>query len=165
LLSRLYLHEVAREQLANWPAQVIAVETPIHWLEATRRMANSAGIQHVGSRIQRACQGTCIYGHNDKKFENLKGLLWTFDSSPVRVRDHSDFPQQQKKIDLLAPEEICAAIEQTIEQSFGMEVEDVAIATCRLLGLARVSGKCGRSLKRTEIAFSITVAWNYDVRA
>lgn len=57
----------------------------------------------------------------------------------MQVRDRSDFSQQQKKIDLVAPEEICAAIEQTVEQSFGLATEDVAIATCRLLGFARVS--------------------------
>jgi len=39
----------------------------------------------------------------------------------------------------VAPEEICAAIEQTVEQSFGLDNEDVAVATCRLLGFARVS--------------------------
>jgi hypothetical protein len=140
-LGHLDLHEVAREQLANWLAQVIAVETSIHWLEATRRIADSAGIQRVRSRIQRALQGDCIYRHNYKKFQNRKGSLWTFEPSAVQVRDRSDFLQQQRKIDLVAPEEIFAAIEQTVEQSFGMEAEDVAIATLRLLGLARVSGE------------------------
>ncbi len=133
------LHEVSREQLANWLKQVVSVEGPIHWLEAARRIADAAGVQRVGNRIQKAFQSACNYGHMYKKFENRKGFLWTYEPSPTRVRDRSAFPQQQKKIDLVAPEEICAAIEQTVEQSFGLDNEDVAVATCRLLGFARVS--------------------------
>lgn len=60
----------------------------------------------------------------------------------MRVRDRSDFPQQQKKVELVAPEEICAAIEQTVEQSFGLPAEDVAVAACHLLGFARVTACC-----------------------
>jgi very-short-patch-repair endonuclease len=138
-LGHLELHAVAQEQLANWLTQIIAVESPVHWLEATRRIADAAGIQRVGSRIQSAFQSACNYGHLCKKFENRNGFLWAYEPSQMQVRDRSDFSQQQKKIDLVAPEEICAAIEQTVEQSFGLATEDVAIATCRLLGFARVS--------------------------
>ena len=55
------------------------------------------------------------------------------------VRDRSEAPTQLKKIELIAPEEIQAAIEQSVGDSFGLATEDVAISACRLLGFARVS--------------------------
>jgi hypothetical protein len=55
------------------------------------------------------------------------------------VRDRSDFPSQFKKIDCIAPEEIRAAIEQSVGDSFGQAAEDIAVSACRLLGFARVS--------------------------
>jgi hypothetical protein len=72
-------------------------------------------------------------------FEDRKGFLWIYDAAPVQVRDRSDFLPQQKKIEYVAPEEICAAIEQSVKESYGMAAEDVAVAACRLLGFARVT--------------------------
>lgn len=133
------LHEVSREQLANWLQQVVAVEGPVHWLEATKRIADAAGIQRVGNRIQKAFQSACTYGHMYKKFESRKGFLWSYDPVPVQVRDRSEFPPQQKKLEYVAPEEICAAIEQAVKESYGMAAADVAVAACRLLGFARIT--------------------------
>lgn len=39
----------------------------------------------------------------------------------------------------MAPEEICAAIEQAVKESYGMIADDVAVAACRRLGFARVT--------------------------
>ena len=39
----------------------------------------------------------------------------------------------------MAPEEICAAIERAVKESYGMAAADVAVAACRLLGFARVT--------------------------
>jgi very-short-patch-repair endonuclease len=133
------LHEVSRGQLANWLQQVVSVEGPIHWLEAARRIADAAGVQRVGNRIQKAFQSACTYGHMNKMFENRKGFLWTYEPGGVQVRDRSDFPPQQKKIELVAPEEICFAIEQAVKESYGIAAEDVAVAACRRLGFARVT--------------------------
>jgi very-short-patch-repair endonuclease len=133
------LHEVSREQLGNWLQQVVSVESPIHWLEAAKRIADAAGVQRVGNRIQQAFQSACTYGYRYKMFENRKGFLWTYEPAPILVRDRSDFQPQQKKIELVAPEEICAAIEQAVKESYGIAAEDVAVAACRRLGFARVT--------------------------
>jgi very-short-patch-repair endonuclease len=133
------LHEVSRMQMANWLKQVVAVEGPIYWLEAARRIADAAGVQRVGNRIQKAFQSACTYGHMYKMFEDRKGFLWAYEPAPIQVRDRSDCPPQQKKIEYVPPEEICASIEQAVKESFGMAAEDVAVAACRRLGFARVT--------------------------
>ena len=133
------LHEVSREQLANWLKQVVSIEGPVHWLEAAKRIADAAGVQRVGNRIQKAFMHACTYGRMFKMFEDRKGFLWIYDAASVQVRDRSDFLPQQKKIEYVAPEEICAAIEQSVKESYGMAAEDVAVAACRLLGFTRVT--------------------------
>jgi very-short-patch-repair endonuclease len=133
------LHTISSEALSQWLAQVVAVEGPVHWLEAARRVANAAGIQRAGSRIQEAFQRACRYGSRSKRFVYRDGFLWADESLNLAVRDRSDFPPQLKKLEYVAPEEICAAIEQSVDESFGLATDEVAVSACRLLGFARVS--------------------------
>jgi very-short-patch-repair endonuclease len=133
------LHLVPLQTLSEWLASVVAVESPIHWLEASRRIASALGVQRIGARIQEAFKRACSHGVRFKKFSQRDEFLWTLNSTVPSVRDRSDFPAQFKKLELVAPEEVEAAIEQVIGESLGMSEQDVAIATCRVLGFARVS--------------------------
>jgi hypothetical protein len=64
------------------------------------------------------------------------------------VRDRSDFPSNLKKLEYVAPMEISAAIERVIRVSFGMSIDEVPIAACRLLGFARVTEDMRLSVRR-----------------
>lgn len=55
------------------------------------------------------------------------------------VRDRSDLPSQMRKLPLVAPAEIDAAIELATSESFGIGFNYAAAAACRLLGFARVT--------------------------
>jgi very-short-patch-repair endonuclease len=138
-LSGLELHKVPATQLSAWLAQVVAVEGPVHWLEAARRVAFSAGVQRVGNRIQGAFRAACRSGVRKGLFLQKKDFLYRVDSSQFVIRDRSDFPPQFKKLEYIAPEEIQAAIELAIQESFGMNKCDVPSAACHLLGFARVT--------------------------
>ncbi len=133
------LHTVSLERLSQWLATVVAVESPIHWLEAAKRIANAAGVQRVGGRIQDAFKRACLSGSRSKRFVYLGGFLWKDESRDPIVRVRSDFPTQLKKLEYVAPEEIRAAIVQSVGDSFGLVAQDVATSACRLLGFARVS--------------------------
>ena len=133
------LHAESLETLSQWLARVVSVESPIHWLEAARRIANSAGVQRVGSRIQEAFKRACRSGSRAKRLVYRDGFLWADESFNVVVRDRSEVPAQFKRLDYIAPEEIKAAIEQSVGESFGMVQDDVATSACRMLGFARVS--------------------------
>ena len=130
---------VSLDLLVQWLAEVIEIESPIHWLEAARRIANAAGVQRVGGRIQETFKRACRSGSRTRRFESHGGFLWVNDSPEPIVRDRSEAPAQLKKIELIAPEEIQAAIEQSVGDSFGLAAEDIAVSACRLLGFARVS--------------------------
>jgi hypothetical protein len=138
-LASTELRAIAQPQLSAWLSQVVMVESPIHWLEAARRVASAAGVQRVGNRIQDAFWYACTWGSRKKLFI-LKGeFLWSADGVGPVIRDRSEFPPQWKKLEYVAPEEIHAAIESAINESFGLKDEYIATSACRLLGFARVT--------------------------
>ena len=133
------LHLVDVGQLSQWLAQVVAVESPVFWLEAVRRVANAAGVQRLGSRIQDAFQHAYLTGSRAGRFSVRDGFLWRTDMTAPPLRDRSDLPQSSKKIEHVAPEEIQVAIERVAQDSYGVAPGDVASGACRLLGFGRVT--------------------------
>lgn len=133
------LHLVPTGQLVEWLAQVVAIESPVHWMEAGRRIADALGIQRLGSRIQDALMRASRAGSRAKKFVLKGDFLLSIELTQCLVRDRSEFPSQIKKLEYVSPEEICAAIEHVVLNEFGMPPDDIPVAACRLLGFARVS--------------------------
>ncbi len=133
------LHLIEIHLLAQWLAEVVTVESPIHWIEAARRIANAAGVQRLGTRIHDAFERAVDVGVQSGQFRAREGFLWSPDMTAIAPRDRSDCPQSAKKIEHVAAEEICAAIEKAVQESYGLRPDEVAPAACRLLGFARVS--------------------------
>jgi very-short-patch-repair endonuclease len=133
------LHLVDADQLSQWLAQVVAVESPIFWLEATRRVAAAVSVQRIGSRIQDAFQRACTTGSRLGCFSMRSGFLWRPGMTDAPVRDRSDLAPSARKIEYVAPEEIRAAIERLAQVSYGVSPGDVANGACRLLGFLRVT--------------------------
>lgn len=71
------LHLVPTGQLVEWMAQVVAVESPVHWMEAGRRIADALGIQRLGNRIQGALTRACRAGSRTKRFAMRGEFLFT----------------------------------------------------------------------------------------
>jgi hypothetical protein len=133
------LHLISPQTLALWLLDVVAVESPVFWLEAARRVAGAAGIQRLGNRIQDAFQSACNVGSSAGRFAVRGGFLWRADMAAPELRDRSDLPQSVKKLEYVAPEEIQAAISRIVQDSYGVTPDDVATYACRLLGFARIT--------------------------
>ena len=133
------LHLVSPQALALCLVEVVAVESPVFWLEAARRVANAVGIQRLGNRIQDSFRSACEVGSRAGRFTVRGGFLWRTDMAAATIRDRSDLPQSAKKIEYVSPEEIQGAIEQVIQSSYGLASDDVASYACRLLGFARLT--------------------------
>ncbi len=138
-IGKTELHLVPATQLSAWLAEIVEIEGPIHWLEATRRIASAAGVHRVGNRIQHAFKLACISGSERKLFIYKDNFLKKGDGADAPIRDRSEFPPQLKKLEYVAPEEIHAAIELAVNESFGLDEGEVAISACRLLGFSRVT--------------------------
>jgi very-short-patch-repair endonuclease len=133
------LHRIQTFQLAKYLAEVVATESPVHWMDAVRRIASVAGVTRIGDRIRGAFFRACKLGNKWKLFVFRDYFLWADETLNVTVRNRSNFPAAMKKLELVAPEEICAAIEMAVTNSFGLERQDVPVSVCRLLGFSRTT--------------------------
>jgi very-short-patch-repair endonuclease len=139
LLGDVDMHLVDQNKLANLVAEVVKVESPVHWLEAARRVLSGAGVQRFGSRIREAFKQAVHMGVSRKLFARRGDFLWSLDMQQPTVRDRSALPGASRKLDLVAPEEIRRAILILVQESYGIVPEEVPNAVCRLFGFARVT--------------------------
>ncbi len=138
-LGGVEMHLVDRSQLANLLAEVVNVESPVHWAEAARRVVSGAGIQRFGSRIQQAFGDAVRLGVGRRLFVKRDDFLWSPAMQRPPVRDRSELPTASRKFEFVAPEEIRGAILIVVQASCGIVPEEVPSAVCRLFGFARVT--------------------------
>jgi len=106
-----------------------------------RRITEGAGLKRSGSRIQDAVQKAIMHGVRQSKLLLKGDIVWHPDMETPEVRDRSGLEANAKKLELVAPEEIRAAIENEVKRSFSMTVEDAAVNAGRALGFQRVTSQ------------------------
>ena len=125
--------------LAKYLAEVVATESPVFWMEAVRRIAAVAGVSRIGDRIRDAFLSACKLGNRTNQFVFRDNFLWADETLRVTVRNRSSFSAAMKKLELVAREEICSAIEMAASTSFGLDRQDIPASACRLLGFSRTT--------------------------
>ena len=133
------MHMVNRNQLADLLAQVVRVESPVHWTEAARRVLSGAGIQRFGNRIQQALEEAVRLGVSRGLFAKRGEFLWGSAMQQPPVRDRSALPAASRKLEFVAPEELRRAILMVVQESYGIVPAEVPNAVCRLFGFSRVT--------------------------
>ena len=135
------LHEVRPDVLGTALIEVVAVESPIHLDEAARRLARSVGAKRVGNRILAATRDAALREAAAGHMALRGDFLWTPDMVEAPVRDRSALDGGLKSIDLIASEEISAAIAMVMDQCHIRAVDDLPVPTSRLLGLHRTGAR------------------------
>ena len=133
------MHMVNRTQLADLLAQVVRVESPVHWTEAARRVLSGAGVQRFGTRIQQAIEEAVKLGISRGLFLKRGEFLWGTAMQQPPVRDRSALPAASRKLEFVPPEEIRRAILLVVQESYGIVPGEVPNAVCRLFGFSRVT--------------------------
>ncbi|QNE41884.1 DUF3320 domain-containing protein [Hymenobacter sp. NBH84] len=133
------LHQHSLGQLANWLAQVVRIESPIHVDEATRRLAQASGATQVGARMRKAGRAAATLAANLHHLRQQGDFLWENTMQTPPLRDRSNLPTISRKLSLLAPEELAHAICTIIAHSFALPREAMYLSTVRLLGFNRLS--------------------------
>jgi very-short-patch-repair endonuclease len=141
------MHMVSRSQLADLLAQVVSVESPVHWTEAVRRILSGAGIQRLGNRIQLAFEEAMRLGVSRGLFAKRQDFLWVLAMKQPPVRDRSELPAASRRLEFVAPEEIRRAILIVVEESYGIVPAEVSNAVCRLLGFSRVTDEMSAAVE------------------
>ena len=133
-LRGLQFHELSTDYLSNALQGVIEVESPIHVAEAARRLANAAGLERVGHRIQSAVSTACLSLERDGVIERRGDFLWD-PERPLCVRDRTSAPASLRDIRIIAPEEIIEAAR--IGGADDLELDGAVTAVSRALGFRR----------------------------
>ncbi len=150
------LHEIEMERLASWISSVVEIEGPVHTEEVGRRIATSAGVQRVGSRIQQALEEAAAFGAGKGLFRRQGKFLWPPALETPSPRDRSALPPSAKKIAYVCDEEIGEAILHVAGAAFGIAPDDLLPAVGRLIGFGRVTDEMRKEIARTMIALEST---------
>lgn len=143
------LHELPTDRIADWVIEVVEVESPIHLSEVASRITTAAGLKRTGSRIQEAvARGAKAAARRDAISFTSDQFLWKQAHTQLEPRDRSDLPNSSRKIELIAPAEIEAAILKEVSVSHGMPAEEIAPTVCRMLGFGRASQRMSSHVTR-----------------
>lgn len=133
---------VPTNQLLIWLAEVVTVESPIHFDEAALRVANGAGVARVGNRIRAQFEEAVREGVRIRMFEqDSQGFLWRSSDRMVMVRARDgDIPSSLRRPEMICYEEIAEAMIGLARVSFGITAESLVNEAPRVFGFKR-SGK------------------------
>jgi hypothetical protein len=127
--------------------QVLAVEAPIHQDELTRRLMDAYGLKRMGVKIE-AVLGAAIATGAARKLMHRHGSFIYLDARrSAAVRNRTDFAAAEKKIELVAPEEIDMALLDIVRSGFSMTPEAAVSGALELLGFGRATARIGGAVQ------------------
>lgn len=138
-LGRLDLHEVPANLFASWIEEVVRTEGPVRRDEVARRIAAAAGVKRVRNRIEAAFNRGLRDAVRANLIERREHFLWPLGMTRPTVRDRSNLHATGRGIHLIAPEEIAEAICLVVQRAYGINLEDIPQAVCRVFGFGRTS--------------------------
>lgn len=137
------LWHVPEDRLIDWIGQVVAVESPIHYREAARRVAIAAGNGYANRKAEAAVLAAARQGASDGKVHFRSPFLWRVGQEEASVRDRSALPNghRLRQAEMIAPEEIRAALLEVVRDSYGITDDQAAKNASRLMGFRRLGPK------------------------
>lgn len=133
------LHTYSSGKLALWIHEVVKVESPVHFEEMARRIADANGISKIGSRIRASIVNSTDYAVKAGLIKKSNNFLWHIeDHSPV-VRDRSYLSPNSRKLTFISPQEMNLAIKKVVETSIAIQPDNAVVLISKLFGFARVT--------------------------
>jgi hypothetical protein len=124
--------------VAEAVAEVVRVEGPVHAAEVVRRVTQAAGLKRLTVRARQVVDDAVAWlGPED--VERRGDHLWPAGLADAPLRDRGGLPAASRKVELIPPEELAAALLRVVRRSGGARPRDAAADALRLLGLARPS--------------------------
>jgi very-short-patch-repair endonuclease/DNA polymerase III delta prime subunit len=142
------LHEIDLQVIINAVARIVESEGPIHISEAIKRIINTVGVSRAGSRIQKHIKMAVTFGSKKAKFHFSNDFIYLNANKQVSIRDRSTLPSASRKIELIPPEEIDAAIEKIVKGSFSISIDDAISGAVRILGIQRATEHISSTLSK-----------------
>ena len=133
------LYTLPIETFAKWITKVVEVESPVHREEVDRRIRNAGDVDQSQSLADALAGGLRLA--LDRGLILQRGdFLYSKLDQPVRVRDRGALRSTaSRKIDVVAPEEVEAAILFVVKHAFGIKPEELPDAVRWCLGVTTIS--------------------------
>lgn len=135
--KELHLHSVGR--LAQWVKEVALVESPVHIDEVKKRIAESAGVARVGSRISLHLQNAINLASRNNEITIKGQFLWLPTMTNPVLRNRAMLPNSSRKIKFISPEEMKIAIQQVVREAIAITAEAGVPVVARIFGFSRVT--------------------------
>jgi very-short-patch-repair endonuclease len=135
--KEVHLHPVGK--LAGWVAEVVKVESPIHFDELARRIVEAAGVTRIGPRIREQLKLAARFAEGSGSIKQKGEFFWSVGMKEPPIRNRSELPASSRRLKYIAPEEIAAAVEKLVDDAVAIHPEAAFPLVARLFGFARVT--------------------------
>jgi very-short-patch-repair endonuclease len=132
------LIEMPEQKRVKWVTRIVQAESPVHQDVAYARYLELAD-RRTGSNNSRSFEEALLAAKTGQSPTVWASGEFLFDNAELRpeVRDRRRLKSEERKLEWVADEEIDASILMAVEQSYGIEAEDISIAATRLMGFDR----------------------------
>jgi very-short-patch-repair endonuclease len=142
--KELHMHPVGA--LSGWVVEVVTKESPVHFDEVARRMAEAAGIARVGSRIRDQLLLATKFAEGSQKIIRKGDFLWAAGMHAAIIRDRSNFGASSKKLKYISPEELSLGTQKIINDSIAIGTDEAISMIAKLFGFSRVTEEMRKEL-------------------
>lgn len=129
---------VPAQALARVVEVVVATEGPVHIDVVVARIRDAWGFGRAGNRIQSAVEDAVAVAVRERHLHRASDFL-SVPNAPVVARDRSAAGMEVRKVEMVAPSEVRAAIVDVAKRNLGVRREELANAVARWLGFAATS--------------------------
>jgi very-short-patch-repair endonuclease/DNA polymerase III delta prime subunit len=131
--------DASTDVLANFVCEILEVEGAVHISDITKRLMDAFGVARAGSRIAAKVDEVV----NDCRRRSLAVVRGDFvyrpGNQPIQIRDRSAMDSTERKIELVPPEEIDRALQESVRIGFSMPIGDCVPTVVGLLGFGRAT--------------------------
>jgi very-short-patch-repair endonuclease len=128
-------------------SQVLDVEAPIHQDELTRRLMDAYGLKRMGTKIEAVLGAAIATGAKRKLMYRHDSFIYLNARREAVVRNRTDFAAAEKKIELVAPEELDMALLNIVRSGFSMTLDAAVSGALELLGFGRATARIGGAVQ------------------
>lgn len=125
------------------------MESPVHINEVALRIANAAGLKRTGKRIRGRVNWAVSAGIRERKLARKGEFLWCPDHDEVSIRRRDDVPNSIRQADMIAPQEIEAALKCAVRVSHGIDANGAVTEAGRLFGYRRIGADIRSIFRKT----------------
>jgi len=133
------LHEIKWAKIGEWISEIAQVEAPIHIEIVGRRIIEGAGVTRLGRRIRESINHGARNAQRRGFIKRQDDFIYKPNQELKQPRDRSSLSNSERSFEYIAPDEVRLAIEKVVDESFGINKDDLMYAISRIFGFSRIT--------------------------